>query len=508
MRDKNGIRWPGKRNLPSLTGTRLSSGGRSMTPADLAYTSAAALAAMIREKRISARELMRATLARAETAQGTLNCFITICAERALEDAAAADQAIAAGARTGSLHGVPLHVKDLINTAGVRTTFASLMHEHNVPERDSVCVARLKQAGAVLMGKTTTPEFGHMPYTEAPLFGRTRNAWAASRTSGGSSGGTAVALAAGVCAIGVGTDAGGSTRIPAAANGVVGFKQSSGVVPHDMTLEVFANISSINPVARTVMDTALMLEAMAGQHACDPYSYGAPSAGLIAAARPEGSLAGTRIAWRPLMANTAIDREVLDLCERAAMALGGLGAAVEPMNDDLEPVEPIWFAYSSALWNARLRDALPQWRDRLSPTLLRQMDLGKDINGEAVGRALVKRTQLYRQVQGWFERFDVILTPTLTRTALPIKERLFEPVEIEGRKTDTVRKAWYPYTHPFNLTGHPAVTLPCGFHGDGLPVAIQLIGRRGEDARLLRVAALYEQAQPWAGRRPQIEGLG
>jgi aspartyl-tRNA(Asn)/glutamyl-tRNA(Gln) amidotransferase subunit A len=403
---------------------------------------------------------------------------------------------------------VPFHVKDLVNTEGVRTTFASHMYEHNVPAADSVSVARLKQAGAVLMGKTTTPEFGHMPYTEAPLFGRTRNAWAADRTSGGSSGGAAVALAAGVCPIGIGTDAGGSTRIPAAANGVVGFKQSAGVVPHDMAPDVFANFSSINPMARTVMDAALMLEAMAGEHPSDPYSYGAPSTGFVAAARPEGSLAGMRVAWRPMMANTVIDSQVLDLTERAAMALGELGASVEPMDDDLEPVEPIWFAYASASWNARFRDLLPQWGNRLSLTLIRQMELGKDTTGEAVGRALLDRTQLFRKVQGWFDHYDVIVTPTLARTAIPIEERLFEPVEIEGVKTGTVRQSWYPYTHPFNLTGHPAMTLPCGFHSDGLPVGLQLVGRRSEDARLLRVAALFEQARPWSGRRPQIEGLG
>lgn len=478
-----------------------------MATNDLAYTPAAELAAMIGSRRVSATEVMQATLTRAEKANTSLNCFITICADQALRDAAAADAAVAEGGSLGPLHGVPFHVKDLVNTRDVRTTFASYMYEHNVPKEDSVSVARLKQAGAILMGKTTTPEFGHMPYTEAPLFGRTRNAWAADRTSGGSSGGAAVALAAGVCAIGIGTDAGGSTRIPAAANGVVGFKQSAGVVPHDMSPEVFANFSSINPMARTVTDTALMLEAMAGQHPSDPYSYGAPSTGFIAAAKPEGSLKGLRIAWRPLLANTVIDSQVLDLCERAAMALGELGATVEPMDDDLEPVEPIWFAYASALWNARFRDALPQWGNRLSPTLVRQMELGKDTTGEAVGRALLARTQLFRKVQSWFDRFDVIVTPTLARTAIPIEERLFEPIEIEGQKADIVRKAWYPYTHPFNLTGHPAMTLPCGFHSDGLPVAIQLVGRRSEDARLFKVAALFEQARPWSGRRPQIDGL-
>ena len=170
------------------------------------------------------------------------------------------------------------------------------------PRRTRVSVARLKRAGAILIGKTTTPEFGHMPYTEAPLFGRTRNAWAADRTSGGSSGGAAVALAAGVCPIGVGTDAGGSTRIPAACNGVVGFKQSAGVVPHDMSPEAFANVSSINPMARTVMDTALMLEAMAGQHPCDPYSYGVAGDRLRRCRQARRRrLQGMRIAWRPLL---------------------------------------------------------------------------------------------------------------------------------------------------------------------------------------------------------------
>jgi aspartyl-tRNA(Asn)/glutamyl-tRNA(Gln) amidotransferase subunit A len=473
---------------------------------DLAFATASDLARLIRSKQVSAVEVVRATLARAERAQAALNCFITLCAERALDDAAAADKALAEGHATGPLHGVPFHVKDLVNTKDVRTTFASYIYEHNVPAEDAVAVARLKRAGAILIGKTTTPEFGHMPWTEAPLFGRTRNAWAADRTSGGSSGGAAAALAAGVCPIGIGTDAGGSTRIPAAANGVVGLKQSSGVVPHDMAPEAFANVSSINPMGRTVMDTALMLEAMAGPHPSDPYSLGMPSTGFAAAAVPDGTLKGLRIAWRPWLGNATIDSEVLALCEKAAQALGELGASVEPMEDDLEPVQPIWIAYSGAMWSARFHDRLPEWRDKLSPTLLRQMEQGREVTGEAVGRALLARTQLYRKVESWLERFDAILTPTLTRTALPIEERLFEPIEIEGRKVDTVRRAWYPYTHPFNLTGHPALTIPCGFHSDGLPVAIQLVGRRGEDARLLHIAALYEQARPWAARRPQIAG--
>lgn len=478
-----------------------------MTPTDVAYMSAAELARMIREREVSAVEVMQATLARADKAQPILNCFITICADEALRDAAAADARHARGEPLGPLHGVPLHVKDLVNTAGVRTTFGSLIHEHNVPAADQVAIERLKAAGAILFAKTTTPEFGHMCWTEAPLFGRTRNAWDETRTSAGSSGGASVACAAGIGPLAVATDAGGSTRIPAAANGLVGLKQSIGMIPHDTAPDAFANMSYITPTTRTVMDTALMLEAMAGWHPSDPHSFAMSAAGSVAAARPEGDLKGLRVAWRPYLANTVCDTEYLSLCHDAAEALGDLGAIVEPMGDDLEPTEPFWLTLSTALWNARFADVLPKWRDRMSRTLVAQMERGTEAKAEDVGRALMLRTRLYRQVQDWFERFDVIAMPSLSRTALGIDEALFEPIVIENRKVDTVRRAWYPYTHPFNLTGNPAIVLPAGMHSDGLPVSIQLVGRRGEDQRLLRVAALFEAARPWAHLRPRIDGL-
>ncbi len=478
-----------------------------MSGNEIAYLSAAELASMIAARKISAVEVMRATLARAERAQPVLNCFITICGGQALETAEATDTAIARGDKLGPLAGVPFHVKDLVNTAGVRTTFGSFIHEHNVPTTDQVCVARLKAAGAILFAKTTTPEFGHMPWTEAPLFGRTRNAYDATRTSGGSSGGAAVACAAGIGPLAIATDAGGSTRIPAACNGVVGLKQSLGLIPHDSAPDAFSNMSYITPTTRTVMDTALMLEAMAGWHPSDPHSYGMATTGYVAAARAEGDLKGLKVAWRPYLANTLVDHEYLAQCEAAAGTLGELGAIVEPMGDDLEPTEPYWLVLSTALWNARFADQLPQWKDKLSPTLLKQMSAGGPMSGEQVGRALVARTKLYRQVQLWFERFDVIVMPTLSRTALGIDEKLAEPILIGNTAAGSVRRAWYPYTHPFNLTGNPAIVLPTGLHSDGLPVSVQIVGRRGEDARLLRIAALFEAAQPWDQLRPALPDL-
>ncbi|MFV0294515.1 MAG: amidase [Hyphomicrobiaceae bacterium] len=479
-----------------------------MPSPDIAYMSAADMAGHIARKDFSARKAMQATLERAHKAQGVLNCFITICADEAMRDAAEADERQAKGDPLPPLHGIPLHVKDLVNTKGVRTTFGSLTLENNIPAEDQVCIARLKDAGAILFGKTTTPEFGHMVWTEAPLFGRTRNAWDATRTSGGSSGGAAAACAAGVGPLAVATDAGGSTRIPAAANGLVGLKQSIGLIPHDIAPDAFSNMSYITPLTRTVMDTALMLEAMAGWHPSDPHSYGMSAAGAVEAARPEGDLKGVRMAWRPFLANTIIDHEVLELTTAAANAFKDLGASLAPMEDDLEPTEPFWLTLSTALWNARFGDLLPEWRDRISPTLIGQMERGGHMSGEDVGRALILRTKLYRQVQSWFDSHDIIVMPTLTRTALPIEENLFEPITIGNQKVDTVRRAWYPYTHPFNLTGNPAIVLPAGLHSDGLPVSIQLVGRRGEDQKLLRAAALFEKTRPWGHLKPDLPELG
>ena len=208
-----------------------------------------------------------------------------------------------------------------------------------------------------------------------------------------------------------------------------------------------------------------------------------------------------RIGWCPLLGNTVIDSEVLDLCERSAMALGDLGATVEPMDDDLEPVEPIWFAYASALWNARFRDALPEWGNRLSPTLVRQMELGKNTTGEAVGRALLGRTQLFRKVQSWFERYDVIVTPTLALTPVPIGWQ-----ETPGGATEQLLRnaAFTPFTAIVNLTGQPAMSLPLHWTEDGLPVGVQAIGPPAGEALLLRLAAQVEAARPWRDRRPPL----
>ena len=267
-----------------------------MVPSDeLCFLPATELRARIARREVSPVEVTDAVLDRIERLQPVLNCFITVCADEAREQARAAEQAVMRGEALGLLHGVPYSAKDLVNTAGVRTTFGSLLYEHNVPKEDAVAAARMKAAGAILVGKTTTPEFGTKALTDSPLFGRTRNAWSAEATSGGSSGGAAVAVASGLAPIGIATDGGGSTRIPAACNGLVGLKQTNGVIAHSQAQDAFGNYTYVTPMTRTVADTALMLQAMAGADDSDPWSIGVPAPDYVEAAQPVGDLRGRRI---------------------------------------------------------------------------------------------------------------------------------------------------------------------------------------------------------------------
>jgi aspartyl-tRNA(Asn)/glutamyl-tRNA(Gln) amidotransferase subunit A len=471
---------------------------------DLAFASAAELALMIRNREISPVEVMGATLARIERSQPTLNAFITIAAEPAMAAARAAEAAVMRGAPLGPLHGVPLAVKDVVPTARIRTTWGSLIFKDHIPETDAEVVARLKRAGAIVVGKTTTPEFGQQCLTEAPLFGRTRNAWRADRSSGGSSGGSAVAVAAGLVPIAVATDGGGSTRIPAACNGVVGFKQGLGMVPQEYAQDGFGNISYITPLTRTVYDTALMLDAMVGPDSRDPLTVARSKPDFVAAAAAEEPLKGVRIGWRARLGNTAVARDVLSACETALTALAGLGAQIADLVAPFENPERVWFVVNGAYRLAQFGHHLQQHRDIMCPTFVRQLDRIAGCSAAELYDAIFQRTRLYRQVQSWFDTCDIVAMPTLSRSAVPIDQDFFGPIEIDGEPVENIRAAWYPYTMPFNLTGNPAVSLPAGFDGTGMPLAIQLVAPVGADAALLRVSAAFERACPWADRRPPL----
>lgn len=473
---------------------------------ELCFWSAVRLREAIARREVSPVDLTRAVLERTVRLQPKLNCFITLCPDQAMREAKAAEQALMRGEAKGLLHGIPYACKDLVNTAGVKTTFGSLLFADNVPTEDAVAIARLRRHGAILIGKTTTSEFGAKCLTDAPLFGRTPNAWNPARTSGGSSGGAAVAVAAGLAPIGIATDGGGSTRIPASCNGVVGLKQSIGVVPHSQVEDAFGNLTYVTPISRTVADTALMLQAMAGEDACDPWSAGARAEDYLRAVQSAKDLRGKRILFAATPPGKPIASDVASSFASAVEFLAQAGAQVSEMAPPAEfDVEPLWRTINHTVWKTRFGKMAEEHPQKLTPSLLQQLALAQDYTAEDYQKANFARTRLFRHVQGLLRDHDFIAVPTLARTAPPIDQDLFGQLEIDGRLYDEVRSNWFPWTMPFNLSGHPAITLPCGFGSDGLPIGLQLVARLRGESDLLAAAAVFETARDVVSRWPDLE---
>ena len=469
---------------------------------DLCFLSATELRQRISRKEVSPVEIVSAVLARAEALQGELNCFITLCGDEAMAAARAAERKVMAGEPLGLLHGLPVTVKDIVNTKGVKTTFGAVPYKNNVPTEDAVAVAKLRSEGAILIGKTTTPEFGSKCLTDSPLFGRTRNAWSAERSSGGSSGGAAVAVASGIAPLAIATDGGGSTRIPAACNGVVGLKQSNGVIAHSQALDAFGNQTYVTPMTRDVADTALMMQAMAGEDACDPWSIGVPVPDFICTATPRGDLRGQKILFCASPPGRPVSADVAAAFKASLDRLASLGAELEEFSGEGFDIEPIWRAINHTVWRTRFAKLVVEHGDVLSEAFVKQVALATNVSGVAYQEAMFARTALFRRVQSLLARGHLLAMPTITRTALPIEQDLFGTIEIDGQHFDSVRPHWFPWTMPFNMTGHPAISLPCGFGCDGLPIGLQLVGRFRADAELLRVSALFEASHDLLSRRP------
>ncbi len=473
-----------------------------MTDADLAFLSAAELAGRIRAGDVAPGEAVENVLARIEASQGTLNAFITVCAAEARAAARAAEAALATGGEIGPLHGVPVSVKDIINTAGIATTFGSALMKDNVPAADAVAVQRLKRAGAIIIGKTTTPEQAHKLLTDAKLFGVTRNPWDLDLTPGGSSGGSAAAVAAGLGPLSLATDAGASTRLPAACVGIVGMKPTLGVAPHNQLPEAFANFIHLGVLARTVADAALMLGVLSGEHRSDPYSMGRPAAAFAL----DQDLHGVRIAWRPLLGNTLLAADVRAACEDALRLFEEIGARVVSVEDEVDNAEPTWRILQQSNWALRFAKDAEDNAEAMDPSLVEGVRAGLADSGRDVQRAMYRRTRFYRDVQAWFDDCDLVLTPTVARTALIASHEALQPIQIDGADPADKRQSWCPYLNLFNLTGNPALSIPCGWTAGGLPVGLQIVGRWHADAAVLGAAAAFEAARPWADRRPPEPG--
>jgi Asp-tRNA(Asn)/Glu-tRNA(Gln) amidotransferase A subunit family amidase len=466
---------------------------------ELCWWSATEVSAAIRSRRLSPVQVTAAVLARIEAVNPQINAYCTVAAERARAEARAAETAVMRGERVGPLHGVPISFKDLTPTAGVRTTFGSMIFEHHVPAEDAIVVERARAAGAILLGKTNTPEFGCKGVTDNLIFGHTRNPWRLDRVAGGSSGGAAAAVAAGLGPIAEGSDLAGSIRIPAAVCGVVGLKPSIGRVPRWPTTNGWTAMSHVGPLARTVQDAALALSVWAGPDERDPQSL--PASGEDFARAADGGVHGLRLAWSPDLGYAAVDPEVRSITAAAAKVFATLGAAVEEAHPGFEDPLTLFVDLTAPYRAAAMAQYLPRWNDRIDPVLRQRLSHGEKMSAVEFERATHRRTAFWQVVRRFFERYDLLLTPTAAVAAFPIG--LLHPAEIEGRRIENPLQ-WFPFTFPFAITGQPAITVPCGFTAEGLPVGLQIVGRRFADAGVLRAAAAFEAARPWADRRPSL----
>ena len=471
---------------------------------DLCFTPAVELAARIRRREVSPVELVNALLDRIERLQPALNAYTVLYPEQALSAARRAERDVVAGADLGPLHGVPFSVKDMVASEGMRLTFGSYMFEHNVADHDAVAVQRLKAAGGIAIGMTAMGEFGHKGFNDSPLWGVTRNPWNLDRTTGGSSGGAAAAIAAGMGPLGIGTDYAGSVRIPASCCGIVGLKGTLGAVPHDDAPEAFGGMLHIGPMARTVADAALMMSIMMGPHPADPFSYGALGAERVAIASAQEGVRGKRFAWMPKVGNPSLDPDVATATRAAVEQLQQYGGEVEEIEVDLRVSADLIFTITPPAFYAQYGSRLPEFADKLDPTFRSVIEAGADALAHVYQAALMQRTALFRQVQRLFDSYDFLVMPTLSAPALAATHKAFDELTIGNVAAGTPRYSWYPYTHPFNVTGHPAMSIPVGWSQEELPIGLQIVGPWHSEDRVISVAALLERILPWASRRPMI----
>jgi aspartyl-tRNA(Asn)/glutamyl-tRNA(Gln) amidotransferase subunit A len=470
-----------------------------MNEEDLCFTPASELVRLIRAKRVSPVEAMRATLARAGRLNPALNAICTPTFDAALDAAREAEAAVMRGDRLGLLHGVPVTIKDLAFTKGVRTMRGSAMFRDAVPELDHAHVERLRAAGAISIGKTTVPEFGWKGTGHSPVTGITHNPWKRGMNAGGSSAGAAVCAAVGIGPLHQGSDGAGSIRMPAAFCGVFGLKPSFGRVPY-WPMPNNGLISHVGPLTRTVADAALMLSAMAGPDDRDVTSLEAAAEDF--SGRLEEGIAGLKVAYSPSLGYLRVDPEVAELVARAVHAFEDAGCRVEEVDPGWgDPIE-MEHCHFASHYAGMLGHLLDRWADQLDPGLVALTRHGMTYSAADYCRAQGERLAYYDQVRGFFDRYDLLLTPSLSVAAFAA-DRLI-PAHWEQHPWDWMR--WAGFSYPFNLTWLPAATCPCGFTGEGLPVGIQIVAGRFRDLRVLQAARAFEQARPWAQHRPPVDG--
>ena len=469
----------------------------------LAFASAAEQRELVATKQVSPVELTEMYFNRIERLDSQLNCYLTLARDEAMEAARAAEQAVVRGDDLGPLHGVPISIKDLELSKGIRSTGGSLIFKDRVPDEDSVVVERVRSSGAIILGKTNTPEFGLLGATENRLGDHCRNPWNTERTTGGSSGGAGGALVAGLCAVATGSDGGGSIRIPASFCGTYGIKPTQGRVPRygGKAATVIANqTSQSGPMSRTVLDSAVLLQVLAGHDPRDASSLRETPPDFVAALNRD--VRGLRIAWSPDYGYAPVEPEVVDVCAKAAQVFEELGCSVADSAFALDaPYDPFMTIFSTNAY-AGYGSLLESHGDKLTWYARESIEYGAGQTGADYARALGQLDRMKAQMANLFEEYDLLLSPTMPVAAFPVGQY---PEKIGG-KDPYPSPSWgfIPFTHPINSVGHTAASIPCGFSSDGMPIGLHIVGRKGDEETVLAASAAFERARPWADQRAPV----
>ena len=474
-----------------------------MSEAEICYLPATELARDIAERRLSPVEVVETFLGRIERLNPVVNAYCTLTADQARAAAREAEAAVQRGDPLGPLHGVPVSIKDVVVTRGIRTTRGSRLYEDFVPDEDSPIAGRLRAAGAILLGKTNTPEFGWKGVTDNQVFGPTRNPWDLERTPGGSSGGASAQVAAGLGPLAIGTDGAGSIRIPSSFGGCFGLKPSFGRVSI-YPPSALEPISHAGPMTWHVRDAALMMNVIAGPDERDRNSLPADGVDYLAAcapaAEPGRSLEGWRVAWSPDLGYAPVEPEVRRVAEAAARRFAELGCEVEEVRLDWPCPEETEHMFFYGRLAGQLGPRLEEIGHLLDPGMAKLIEEWRGRSMIETVQAEFDRVAFWNAVRPTFERYDLLLTPTMALTAFEVGKDA--PEQVCGRPDYGL--GWCYFTYPFNLTGQPAASLPCGFTSAGLPVGLQIVGRRYADAAVLGAAAAFEAIAPWQGRVPAL----
>jgi Asp-tRNA(Asn)/Glu-tRNA(Gln) amidotransferase A subunit family amidase len=462
-------------------------------PNDFTFMSAISMRNLIQTKQVSPVEIVESALRRIEESQPTLNAFVTMTPELAMEAARKAEGAIMSGDDKGLLTGIPVSIKDLTAVKGVRFTCGSRTLADFIAPSDSPASERVKAQGAVIVGKTTTTEFGCKGSSNSPLTGETRNPWDLAKTSGGSSAGAAASVAAGLTPFALGTDGGGSVRIPSSFCGLFGIKPHFGRVPI-FPVAATPTLAHVGPMARTVRDAALLLTAISGYDSRDPASVTANVPDYLGAC--SRSPRGLRIAWSPTLGYARPTREVVEIAGAAARAFEDLGCTVELVEEVFDDPIDLWMAEFYAGVGTRLKKTLNDQRELIDSAVAGLLDKALDSTIDEYYASVFARYEFREKVRQFFDRYDLLMTPTTPTAAFDLGRDV--PIELDGANI----VSWVAYTYPINLCGFPAASIPCGFSRAGLPIGLHVVGNPLGETDILRAAAAFEAAQPWSHKRP------